>query len=94
VCQHTQDDDDEGEGEEEHTRWWARPRVWFRIAAFTLSALLLVVGILTHNVEAMKKVNNSGVQLFRCAPVGVCKHVCSLLADTAARDKLLPVCTL
>lgn len=71
---HTQDDDDEGEGEEEHTRWWVRPRVWLRIAAFTLSAILLVVGIMTHNVEAMKKVNNSGVQLFRWVGYGVCKY--------------------
>lgn len=60
-----QDDDDEGEGEEEAVQWYKRSRVWFRIAAFTLSALLLLVGILTHNVEGMKAVNNSGVQLFR-----------------------------
>jgi hypothetical protein len=61
-----QDDDDEGEGEEEAVQWYKRSRVWFRIAAFSLSALLLLVGILTHNVEGMKAVNNSGVQLFRC----------------------------
>jgi hypothetical protein len=60
-----QDDDDEGEGEEEAVQWYKRSGVWFRIAAFTLSALLLVVGVLTHNVEGMKAVNNSGVQLFR-----------------------------
>lgn len=60
-----QDDDDEGEGEEEHTKWYKRTRVWLRIAALSMSAILLMVGVLTHNVEGMKQVNNSGVQLFR-----------------------------
>lgn len=64
-----QDDDDDGEGEEERPRWYKRPLVWGRIAALSISALLLLVGVLSQNVTAISQVNNAGVDLFRWATV-------------------------
>jgi hypothetical protein len=60
-----QDDEDDGEGEEERPRWYKRPLVWGRIVALTISALLLLLGVLSQNVTAISKVNNAGVDLFR-----------------------------
>lgn len=66
-----QDDDDDGEGDkEERPRWYKRPLVWWRIAALCISGLLLLVGVLSQNVNAISKVNNAGVDLFRWVGCG------------------------
>jgi hypothetical protein len=65
VCLALQDDEDEGEGEEEAVSWYKRPMFWFRVVAFSLSGLLLLVGVLTQNVDALKTINKDGVELFR-----------------------------
>lgn len=60
-----QDDDDEAEGEEQRPPWYKRPMVWLHIVAFSLSVLLLLMGILTQYVEAMSSKNSAGVDLYR-----------------------------
>jgi hypothetical protein len=52
-----QDDDDDGEGDEEHRPWHKRPKVWLHVVAFGLSACLLLVGIGSQFVPWMKVVS-------------------------------------